>query len=448
MYRHGLILAVFHFFVIDLESFSPAFALFLFRIISITMNDNPSTLNIEKMKPHKWKFYRCGGVDQVALATGEDLKNLKHLDKKLWMALAMPTRGAEFDPITADILDTDKDGRIRPPEILDALEWSNAVLYDIGELLRPSNQLALSAIKDASIEAGARRILADLGKPNADSISFEDLGQRVLSFERTVLNGDGVIIPTSSNDPDIQQTIADIVKATGGTVDRSGNMGVDKKTLERFTTEAQAYITWVTAAAEASDADLSNDVIEEATKSIELLKSKIDDYFARCRLLDFDERATNALNPDEKFYAEISSYELTPSLRRIADMPLAFVEKNKPLPLKEGINPAWDPALQNFIEVAVKPILGKELKTLTETEWLRLQSEVAPFQSRVATKPITGASEFSVDRLKQILSESTTKEIKKLIKKDAALAPEYAQLTSVEKIVRFKRTCSNCSATL
>ena len=65
---------------------------------------------------HSWKFVRIGGVDQVVFRNGADIANIGTLDQKLWMALAMPTRGVEFDARTADLLDADKDGRIRPPE--------------------------------------------------------------------------------------------------------------------------------------------------------------------------------------------------------------------------------------------------------------------------------------------------------------------------------------------
>ena len=49
---------------------------------------------------HKWKFFRAGGFDQVKLETGEDLANLDQLDQKLWVALACPTTGLEFDAKT------------------------------------------------------------------------------------------------------------------------------------------------------------------------------------------------------------------------------------------------------------------------------------------------------------------------------------------------------------
>jgi len=52
------------------------------------------------IEPHRWKFIRTGGVDQVVIRSGADIVNLQHLDQKLWVALACPTRGLELDPRT------------------------------------------------------------------------------------------------------------------------------------------------------------------------------------------------------------------------------------------------------------------------------------------------------------------------------------------------------------
>ena len=72
-----------------------------------------------------------GGVDQVQFRDGKDIANIGSLDQKLWMALAVPTRGTELDPKTADLIDTDKDGRIRPPELIAAVQCAAGALEDL-----------------------------------------------------------------------------------------------------------------------------------------------------------------------------------------------------------------------------------------------------------------------------------------------------------------------------
>src|SRR2546427_6360765 len=124
---------------------------------------------------HGWRFFRAGGFDQVRLDRGADLLSLRTLDQKLWVALACPTRGLEFDTRTLDLLDTDKDGRIRVPEILGAIEWVGSVLKDLDILVKGSPSLPLSAINDQVGEgkqllASAKQILANLGKLDATAI--------------------------------------------------------------------------------------------------------------------------------------------------------------------------------------------------------------------------------------------------------------------------------------
>ena len=71
--------------------------------------------------PHRWRFFRIGGFDQVAIETGDDLRHLQDLDPKLWTVLGCPTTGLEFDARTLALMDTDGDGQIRVPEILAAV---------------------------------------------------------------------------------------------------------------------------------------------------------------------------------------------------------------------------------------------------------------------------------------------------------------------------------------
>ena len=56
----------------------------------------------------QWRFFCAGGFDQVKLDTGSDLMALDQLDLKLWVALACPTTGLEFDKATLALIDTDK----------------------------------------------------------------------------------------------------------------------------------------------------------------------------------------------------------------------------------------------------------------------------------------------------------------------------------------------------
>jgi hypothetical protein len=193
---------------------------------------------------HTWKFFRAGGVDQVMFRNGADITNIDQLDQKLWMALAMPTRGIEFDSKTADLIDTDKDGRIRPPEVIAAVKWAQSVFKDVTDVMKSGESVALSAIKDPNVLAGAKRVLANLKKPEAQAITLADVSDTVKILAETRFNGDGVIIPDSTDDAALKQTIADIITAIGPVTDRSGKPGINQAKLDQFFIEAQTLSDW------------------------------------------------------------------------------------------------------------------------------------------------------------------------------------------------------------
>src|SRR5262245_55955171 len=92
---------------------------------------------------HAWKFFRAGGFDQVRLSTGADLMALDQLDQKLWVALACPTTGLEFDVKTAALIDVDKDGRIRVPELIAAVKWAGSMLKNPDDLITGGDSVAV-----------------------------------------------------------------------------------------------------------------------------------------------------------------------------------------------------------------------------------------------------------------------------------------------------------------
>src|SRR5450755_3681812 len=103
----------------------------------------------DERKPKRaWKFFRAGGVDQVVLASAADVDNLASLDQKLWVALACPTRGLEIDQRTLELIDTDKDERIRPPEVLAAVSWARDVFRTFDDLFKGGDKIPLASIND------------------------------------------------------------------------------------------------------------------------------------------------------------------------------------------------------------------------------------------------------------------------------------------------------------
>ena len=119
---------------------------------------------------HTWEFFRAGGFDQVSLDSADDLLNLKHLDQKLWVSLACPTTGIEFDGRTLALIDTDHDGRVRAPELLAAIAWAAERLGEPKALAARAAGVPLADIKDEALRALAQGVAGDATVLSPDAI--------------------------------------------------------------------------------------------------------------------------------------------------------------------------------------------------------------------------------------------------------------------------------------
>ena len=392
---------------------------------------------------HPWKFFRAGGFDQVKLATGADLANLPQLDLKLWVALACPTTGLEFDARTLALIDADKDGRIRAPELIAAIQWTVARLRSADSLIPGADGLPLSAIDESKPEAkvllaSARKILACLGKPNADAITSADVGDNARIFSQTVFNGDGVIVPESASDDATRSAIADIIATVGSVPDRSGKPGVDAAKIEQFMAAAAALDAWVQRS-ETEPAILPLGAgTAAAADAVRAVKAKVDDFFGRCRLAAFDGRALAALNRDEKDYAAVAGKELPINAADVASFPVAQVAPGRALPLGTGVNPAWAAAVAGLASAAVTPLLGAR-DALSEADWLQILGKLGPHECWRAGKAGAEVEKLGIGRVRALLAPAVREALLGLIARDKAEEAESNAIADVERLVLFHR---------
>lgn len=393
---------------------------------------------------HRWKFYRAGGVDQVMIRHGQDIANLQQLDQKLWMALAMPTRGVEFDPRTLDFIDTDKDGRIRPPEILAAVAWIKSAVKNLDDLTRGGDSVSLSSIQDqnpvgAGLLASARHMLSELGKAQATSISIADIADTNRVFAATKFNGDSIVPADSAEDAAVKKVIEEILATQGAVPDRSGKPGINQAKVEAFFAQAATHMEWH-GKGQADPAVLPlGEATAAAAGAVKAIKGKIDDYFTRCRLAAFDSRAVVAVNRPEAEYLAASARELTAAAQELAAFPLARIEAARPLPLSQGLNPAFEGGVAALVAKAIHPLLGPGRTALTEDDWIALQAKLAPFEAWMAGRPATTVDKLGEARLRELLAGKSKDAITALIKRDAALETEFNQISAVEKLLLFQR---------
>ncbi len=392
---------------------------------------------------HTWKFFRAGGFDQVQLDNGADLLALKDLNQKLWVALSCPAHGIEFDSRTLGMIDTDGDGQVRANEVLAAISWAGALLKDADLLVKATDVLLLSDIAEDTAEgkqilASARLVLKNLGKPDASFISMAemaDIGKFVAGLQ---FNGDGVVCPWQINEPALRATVEDIIKTSGSVTDRSGEAGINREISAQFFADAEAYVDWHKKGEADAEILLLGTASSAAAEALHAVKDKIDDYFIRCQMADFDARAAVPLSRSVEDYQQLAAECLSAQNEDVAGFPLAAIAANQPLPLVSGINPAWRGRIGTLRSAVVLPLLG-ERQSLSFVEWTVLRERFEAFAAWQCAKPASPVGELGVGRLHGILSGNHQAQIDALIGQDKAVAPEIQAIHSVERLIRYQR---------
>src|SRR5262249_7627281 len=150
----------------------------------------------------------------------------------------------------------DNDNRIRVQDILATVAWAKGTFKEPGDLLASRGEVRLSALADDKIVAAARRMLSDLGKGDAQAIAVADTAALTKAFSATTLNGDGVVIPASSEDPELRKAIEDAIRCVGSVIDRSGKPGIDTNLAEAFFRGVDTRAAWLAAGPAAEVAGL------------------------------------------------------------------------------------------------------------------------------------------------------------------------------------------------
>ncbi len=392
---------------------------------------------------HQWKFFRAGGFDQVRLSTGADLIALGELDQKLWVALACPAKGLECDARTLELVDSEGDGRVRAAELIAAVTWSGRVFRNADVLVAGAAELPLGTLSDATddgrkVLAAAKTVLKGLGRPEASMLTVNDAAGAVQAFDQLAFNGDGVVPPESLTDEVARAACADVIACVGGEPDRGGKQGVSAAKVDAFFKELASYVEW-RSRSEGDDRVLPlADQTADAALALDKVRVKIDDYFARCRLAAFDARALSALNREEKEYLHLVAKDLTITADEVASFPLARIEAGRPLPLEQGVNPAWAGALADFASRVVTPLLGAR-PALGEQEWLQVRARFEPFQAWQAAKAGAAVEKLGAARAKELLSGDARRALDAALAEEQAQAPIASSITDLERAVRYHR---------
>lgn len=392
---------------------------------------------------HRWRFCRLGGFDQVRLETAEDIRHLGELDQKLWAALSCPVNGLEIDNKTLAMLDSDEDGRVRVQEILSAVSWTGSMLKNLNTLLPGASELPLAALDDshpegAQLLASAKQLLTYLGKAEAASVSIQDVTDTGTLLHESKFNGDGIIAVHSAEDEPTQKLIEEVMACVGSEEDRSGLPGISQEKITAFFDAAEAYSRWWEQAQSDAATLPFGDKTVAAASVYSSLKNKIEDYFTRCGLAAYDPKAEDSLNPSLATYETLAPQDLTAAREEVERFPLARIGAGRPLPLKDGVNPAWASAVAALAELVMMPLFGTA-DTMDAGQWQKIKEIFIPYEAWQENKAGTAVEGLGLERVKAILAGSGKGDLEHLIALDVQLASQVEAIVNVVRLVHYNR---------
>ena len=390
---------------------------------------------LKKDQKYKWQFENIGGCSRVKIATGQDIAHLDELDTKMWTVLSCPVKGLEIDEKSLRYMDLDADGKIRVNDVVGVSQWATKVLKNPDLLLPGNDAIGIEEINVENEEGqklakAAKQILANLGKEET-RISLADTADIAAIFAKTRFNGDGVITPASSDVAEEINAVTAAVAKTGGTMDRSGQLGVTAPQIEQFYAELKAYSDWCAAEVPAPFGDKTDAVIA----AYQALDAKMKDFFMRNKLAKFSPDSTVALDVQTSRIEAISAENLSVKGDEIAAYPIARITGEAAMDLTAPINPAWAGQFKVLEGVAIPA--GQ--KTLSEEEWAAIGAQFAAYTAWKGSKAGASVEDLTIATVNELLQQDKKQALLDLVAQDASYKEEADNIEMVDKFLHILR---------
>ena len=390
---------------------------------------------LKKDQKYKWQFENIGGCSRVKIATGQDIAHLDELDTKMWTVLSCPVKGLEIDEKSLRYMDLDADGKIRVNDVVGVSQWATKVLKNPDLLLPGNDAIGIEEINAENEEGqklakAAKQILANLGKEET-RISLADTADIAAIFAKTRFNGDGVITPASSDVAEEINAITAAVAKTGGTMDRSGQLGITAPQVEQFYAELKAYSDWCAAEVPAPFGDKTDAVIA----AYQALDAKMKDFFMRNKLAKFSPDSTVALDVQTSRIEAISAENLSVKGDEIAAYPIARITGEAAMDLTAPINPAWAGQFKVLEGVAIPA--GQ--KTLSEEEWAAIGAQFAAYTAWKGSKAGASVEDLTIATVNELLQQDKKQALLDLVAQDASYKEEADNIEMVDKFLHILR---------
>lgn len=389
---------------------------------------------------HTWTFARIGGIDQVVLKKGDDIEHLAELDPKLWAILSAPTRQAKYAETYA-LLDTDHDGKVRIPDILDAIAWLNNILVSLDVLFDKKDGLTEKEIADETLIKAfkeACEILKAQGKlaQNGQSLILNSgLAAAAIALQKNQkFNGDGVVIKNSTDESAAASFIDSLVKLGYAAQDASGEMGLDKANLDAFLADAEAMLAWRAKISENPELLVCGDKTDAAVELFYAIKPAVDDFFKRCQIFALSTSDTALRDIDTAISMVLAGNQ---EEQDKMPLPLALPNREIVLHLDKPMLPAFMKTVTEFFAILPSSLAaGKEIDFAS---WQEISRRISAYAEWKSANPASRLNDVEDALLVEYLKPMYQNAVIALLEQDLARA-EYAQsFADLRKLIILKR---------
>ena len=383
------------------------------------------------------RFQKLGGTCQLVLENADDLRNAAQLNAAHWIVTSVSTESLFANKEFLAYLDADSNGRIRVDEVKNALNWMLDVLKDLSGVCTQSDVLYLDSINEENPDGNKigrtiRIALANLGMPDAQSITLAQIKDQTRIISNALQNGDGIIPPEAVAKPETAECIRRIIKAVGSQNDGSGVAGVGDKEVDEFEKRLNARLAWLEDG-EARKEQLCpyGDQTQAILTAYLAVQEKLDEFFRSCEALSLSGTTTEARLAVKNTLDPMDAVSVKEFLEK---SPVAPVNADGILDLKKMHHPVWSAAIRKLF--ALIPDAPQD--QITAEYYSKLKAALAPCEAWNKSKPDTGLDDWSLEQLKQIASDGFLTDIRSLISRDKAVKENLDNTTIVHKLILFQ----------
>lgn len=403
----------------------------------------------------KHVFKRYGGSYQLHVETFEDLVGALDVPEALWVATACPTVGLALDKKVLELMDEDKNLRVRTEELKVAIRWTAEMLEDTSGIDEASDTIVLAHLssKAKALDEAARTILdviaASDGEKSAEKggekgaekkkakpdtrISLAQIRESDKKLREAGVNGDGIVEPAHIKDEKARAAAEKILGAVSPKKNRGGKDGIDAALLKDFRDKRAKGIERLDKKAAIF---VWGDDSPARAKKVAAIEARVDEYFVQCRLVAAQPDASTSLRiPGEKVQGSLGDRE---ALGKAAGaLPIAPPNaKGELVWASVARGPYYEAVLALRDDVAV-PVLGDAAReVLSEAQFRELASKakaILEWEAEASDKVLALG-----EALRAIDPESLDA-IQKAIDLDLAQKDRLDAISSLEKLALYQR---------